>query len=416
MKLLCGKKLATGSSTGQSFGGYSFVFSEKIEQVAEEWSRYCVADTLMDIPFLKTIEEHHPPSIIPFYCLVFSDQKLVGIIYFQTKKFKLKESLQLDCEDNNLWQRLVNWNKKQFAGFINFNTLVMGNLMLTGQYGFKFSDHVWPESSLEYQNKNEKGIPSELLTNLYKEAMNYASNNLGIKCSAILCKDFSNEMDLLQLSENGFHKIEVQPDMIFNLDPTWKTFDDYLEALESKYRVRYRRARKKLGKIYKRTLASYQVAEYLPEIEKLYLNIVKNAGFNLFYLNGNFFKALKENLGDDFEINAYFEQEKLVGFSTVIKNFDEQYCFFLGYNSEINRENQLYLNMLYDFIEKAIDMRMSRVIMSRTAIEIKSSVGAVPEKRFAYFRHNNPFIHGVFQYIFKWMYQNKTWQLRSPYK
>lgn len=416
MKLLCNKKITT-ENPERRFGSFSLSFSQNIDKIAEEWTKCCVTDTLMDVPFLETIEKHHPPSITPFYGLLYSDQEILGIFYFQIKKFKLSESLSFEDRDATLNGKFSNKIKRKVADFINFNTLILGNLLLTGQYGFKFV-----ADNATFQKLSQKELPeklpttSELFSFIFNEALDYAKYSLGISCTALLCKDFKNDYDIINFKKLGFQRVEVQPNMIFSVRRTWKTFNDYLDSLQSKYRIRYRRAKKKLVNISKTHLSADDITKHSHEIEKLYLNIVKNADFNLFYLSQEFFCALKHNLKSDFTLLGYFKENKLVGFASLIKNFDEFYCFYLGYDPEINKRHQLYLNMLYDFIECAIDNQIDRIIMSRTAIEIKSSVGAVPERKFIYFRHNNFAVNSVFHFIFRWMYKNKEWKVRSPFK
>lgn len=416
MKLLCYKKI-TSENPERRFGSFKLSFSQNIDKIAEEWTKCCVADTLMDVPFLETIEQHHPPTITPFYGLLYTDQDIVGIFYFQIKKFKLSESLSFEDQDKTQFEKFSNKIKRKVADFVNFNTLVLGNLLLTGQYGFKFID-----DNAIFQKLSQKESPEELpntsilFSFIFNEALDYAKYSLGISCTALLCKDFKNDYGVINFKELGFQRVEVQPNMIFSVRPTWKTFSDYLDSLESKYRIRYRRARKKLGNISKIHFSSHDISNHSPEIEKLYLNIVKKADFNLFCLSRDFFRALKSNLKSDFNLVGYFKEDELVGFASVIRNFDEFYCFFLGYDTEINKRHQLYLNMLYDFIECAIDNRIDRIIMSRTAIEIKSSVGAVPERKFIYFRHNNFVVNSAFRFVFRWMYKNKEWKIRSPFK
>lgn len=416
MKLLCNNKITT-EKPEHRFGSFRLSFAQNINKIEEEWTKCCVADTLMDIPFLETIEQHHPPSISPFYGLLYDDQDILGIFYFQIKKFKLSESLSFEDLDESFVGKFSNKIKRKVADFVNFNTLVLGNLLLTGQYGYKFINNNAILQKLRQKDSSGK-LPttSQLFSFILKEALHYAKYSLGISCTALLCKDFKSDYDIFNIDELGFQRVEVQPNMIFKVRPTWKTFSDYLDSLESKYRIRYRRAKKKLEIISKIHFSPEDISKHSPEIEKLYLNIVKNADFNLFYLSQDFFRALKSNLENDFDLIGYYNGNKLVGFASIIKNFDEYYCFFLGYDIEVNKKHQLYLNMLYDFIECAIDNRIDKIIMSRTAIEIKSSVGAVPQRKFIYFRHKNFAVNSAFRFIFRWMYKNKEWKIRSPFK
>ncbi|MBK6950001.1 MAG: hypothetical protein IPH16_19735 [Haliscomenobacter sp.] len=47
----------------------------------------------------------------------------------------------------------------------------------------------------------------------------------------MLCKDFEEPPPCA--SGGGLHEMNFQPNMIFDLRPQWKTFDDYLEAMSS---------------------------------------------------------------------------------------------------------------------------------------------------------------------------------------
>lgn len=56
------------------------------------------------------------------------------------------------------------------------------------------------------------------------------------------------------LSEFSF-----QPNMVLPIQPSWRRFEDYLEAMSSKYRVRARRAVKKMDGLTRRELSETMV-------------------------------------------------------------------------------------------------------------------------------------------------------------
>jgi predicted N-acyltransferase len=59
--------------------------------------------------------------------------------------------------------------------------------------------------------------------------------------------------------------------MILNLDPNWKTFDDYLEDMKSKYRVRARKAMQKATNIKKVVFQEEDIATHRKVIHTLYI-------------------------------------------------------------------------------------------------------------------------------------------------
>jgi hypothetical protein len=106
----------------------------------------------------------------------------------------------------------------------------------------------------------------------------------------------------------------------------------------------------------------------------------------------------------------------LIGFYTLILNNDVLETYFLGYDEEHQYPNQMYLNMLYDMSEFAIVNNFSSIVYARTAMEIKSSVGAEPRKMNVYLKHTNPFMNASLKRIFKLMNPTQQWEERHPFK
>jgi hypothetical protein len=75
------------------------------------------------------------------------------------------------------------------------------------------------------------------------------------------------------------------------------------------------------------------------------------------------------------------------------KNGSVMDTYFLGYDDSIQREKMLYLNMLYDMIAYSINKGFKEIIFARTALEIKSSVGARPIQMYGYIGHTNPVVN-----------------------
>ena len=96
---------------------------------------------------------------------------------------------------------------------------------------------------------------------------------------------------------------------------------------------------------------------------------------------------MKENLGDSYILKGYWLEGKLVGFLSGIISRNTLDAHFVGIDYDLNRELAIYQRMLYDYIEMAITQRVKWLNFGRTASEIKSSVGAVPQEMTIYLRH-----------------------------
>ena len=90
--------------------------------------------------------------------------------------------------------------------------------------------------------------------------------------------------------------------------------------------------------------------------------------------------------------------------------------YFLGYDDSIQREKMLYLNMLYDMIAYSINKGFKEIIFARTALEIKSSVGAKPIQMYGYIGHTNPVVNVFMPKIFRYLEPETPWQERNPFK
>jgi predicted N-acyltransferase len=211
-------------------------------------------------------------------------------------------------------------------------------------------------------------------------------------------------------------KFTSQPNMIFEINPLWNQEDDYVNALTKKYRDQYKRSRNKASGIEKRKLTLDEIEDQQEIIYDLYLHVAEHAPFNTFYLPKNHFYELKEKLKDDFMLYGYFIDGKLIGFNTLIKNGKSLDTYFLGYDEKIQKEKMLYLNMLYDMIACGISLKFKNIIFGRTALEIKSSVGAIDTPMFGFMRHSQPLINQFLGLIFNYLEPVTTWKRRNPFK
>jgi hypothetical protein len=72
--------------------------------------------------------------------------------------------------------------------------------------------------------------------------------------------------------------------------------------------------------------------------------------------------------------------------------------------------------MLYDMIMYGINKNFEEIVFARTALEIKSSVGAKPEQLFGLIEHSNPILNRYMYKIFPFLEPEVIWQERNPFK
>ena len=376
----------------------------KVKELPESWNALPTNDVFLKTAFLSALEQSSPKNITSQYLGVFKEEELVGIAIIQRVEMYLEDIFR------NANDKLITRKSKQvISKIVKGNTLVIGNIMHTGQHGLFFkSEAISYKQYLEQLSIAIKSITVDLKEKQSK------------KVRLIAFKDYFQEDTIHNnqpfFKSNKLYKVEVQPNMVFNIPESWNALEDYTAAFTKKYRDRFKSARKKGKGIVKRELTAEDLNTLESEIFQLYKNVSDNARVNSFILNKNHFKLLKGELKDNFKVFGYFIDEVLVGFFTLIINNQALETYFLGYNPEFQYKHQLYLNMLYDMAQFAIENNVKAIVYARTAMEIKSSVGAKPKAMFIYMKHTNFIANSVLQIIFKYLNPVTKWVERHPFK
>lgn len=390
----------------QEEGRYSFMISDSIADVEAEWSVISESKDIFFSPqFLSCIENCPATGIKPYYCVVKDHHKPIGLIYFQSKYVKLKENLRKAGPDSeDIFTKILTPLRNVLVNSLEFQTLVCGNLLLTGKYGILFEDEICNDTQWYLVTK----AIEKLNTQLKKSNSNP---------DLILIKDFfEHQLPSENSNIQSFTQFSVQPKMMLNLNSDWKTFEDYLEALKSKYRVRARKAFQKSSELVKKEFEVSDITTHRDIIHKLYKNVSDQAGFNAFILHPQYFENLKSSLGDKLKFVTWWKDDTMIAFHTAIQNLDVLDAHFLGYDPAMNEEYQIYLNMLYELIKEGIRSRSSIVDMSRTAVEIKSTVGASPQPMFLYLQHTKPVINKATKLVLNLVKPDAEYVIRSPFR
>lgn len=377
----------------------TFKIYTSTNNLPENWDSIAVSNVFLNSKYLNVLQNAAPSNMHCHFIGIFSNDTLVGVAVSQY--IDLGNVNSYGNRDNCFKTKIKKYIIKKYIS----NILFVGNNMLTGQNAFCF-DSKTPISDGILALK----AAGDFLKRDYKKK--------GINIHLTVYKDF-DEADIKHFKTIDFekyHQFTIQPNMILNNESYWKNINDYENSLTKKYRDQYKRARKKATGIEKRKLNSNDLEFYEKRIYELYLNVANNAPFNTFYLTENHFEYFKKNLLDSFLFYGYFINESLIGFSTLVKNGNSFDTYFLGYDSNYQKEKMLYLNMLYDMLSYSIKKQYKQVVFGRTALEIKSSIGAKPIKMYGLIMHHNPLINIFTSKLFQYFEPQIEWIERSPFK
>lgn len=377
----------------------SFKIYNSVAELPVLWDIVAQSNVFLQTPYLTVLEKSAPVNMECFYIGIFENSELIGVSLAQYLDLNKLESF--GERDKSIKIAIRNFIFKKFAS----HTLFLGNNMITGQNGFVFSKEI------------DFNHISEILLQSADEITIYFKKK-GISIHLVSFKDFYNHcsLELKKYHFSNIYEFNTQPNMILYLDKNWKSLENYVSALSKKYRDQFKRARKKFDGIQVKNLSYQEVLQNEEKIYELYHYVAKNAPFNTFFLSKNHFSTLERKCGNRFQIFGYFRNKELVGFHTFLLNDETLETYFLGYNENIQKDNMLYLNMLYNMTEYGIENSFKRIIFGRTALEIKSSIGASPVKMSGFIYHNNKLINRFIGKIFNLLEPKLNWQQRHPFK
>ena len=275
-----------------------------------------------------------------------------------------------------------------------------GNVFLSGEHSIGFSE-----------NAERKEVVDQIAVTL-----NTISKTVR-PLHAIFIKDFEEKALCYSkgFESYGFTNIKVEPNMLVHLKSEWKSFEDYKSALKSKFRIKANKADSKSQALESRFMSKKDIEGAQKSLQDLYQNTIDNANFNAQVLNLDTYIELKRFYKDDFIVKGYFLEGEIVGFLSALKNKTHLDAHFIGLNYSLNKTFAIYPRILNDYIRIGIENKVDVINLGRTALEIKTSIGAIPLDLSCYIKHKSKIINTLIRPFFSRI-QIKTFKQHSPFK
>ena len=313
------------------------------------------------------------------------------LLTVQDFEFRAGDQIFKSPADQDRRASLVRW----LAGRFRARVLVIGQLLLSGPWG---TDGLSGVSSSETADLLE--AIAQLLT-------------VEKKFHGVVIKDVAAAGSSLAGALRARGYLEAAPDPVMVLELSeYPDFDQYMSALSSKYRVRYRRARKKYAGLRREVLRAEEADRWLPLIYDLHRETRRGADFSFVDLTPEYFAWLWRRARFD----GYFDGQELVGFTTGVGAGTTYFAHYLGLRDSYKHSHHLYHNMLFDLLKDALQGGYDILDYGRTATEIKSSVGAKPEEFPLLFKSRSPLFDRVLRGGLKYVYHPADWVERNHFK
>lgn len=406
MKHNCILKRFAGNQSKQ----LNFIVYDKVSEIpANDWNSASETDKVFfNLNYLKSLEDAKPVALSFRYVVLYEANLPIACFCFQLLNVASNELGSILNLEKYGWlagkvtsaiDKVIFKRNNGTANYI----LCCGSFFVSGEYGISFSD------------KNKVQTVYQVLPQVIDKVKDNIEKNNDDVC-ALIVKDFfdASAIDNILIDE-GYSSLPMDPEMIFHVHKNWNNFEDYLAALAAKYRLRANNSIKKLEQVKIKFLTLKEIEKHGDEILSLYKQVQENASVRLVRANIDYFINLKKNLEDNFYIKAFFLDDKLIAFKSGINYHSNHEAHLIGMKYSLNKPLLVYQNLLYSFIKDAIEMKSTRLFFGRTALEIKTTVGAKPYPLYAYFRLNNSILNSMIKPLIN-RSKPEEWTPRDPFK
>lgn len=389
----------------------SFVAFDDVNNVEKShWDEVLQGKNIfLDLEYLRILDQISRKNFQSRYVIVYNHNEPFAIVYFQVIDFKagtfgdLLDSKvnQLKSTRAQLFERYIEGNRDE----VIMRLLTCGNNIVSGEHAFMFREKL--------DKQQEFKVVEDLIDRIGSK------EKLRGKVSAILVKDF--ESPILQpakcfFSSDKYIQFSVEPNMVVDIPEQVKSLNEYIALFSKKYRNRAKSILKNGAALEVKNLNEAQLKAENKNVYKLYEQVYDRAKFKLVKLPEDYFLDCKAAFPDKFSVIAYYHEGKMVAFSSGFDvNEDLLEAHYIGFDYELNKEIDLYQNILYNFVEQSIMFRKKRLNLGRTAGEIKSTIGAYAQELTCYIKPQNTVSRMVLKPFISFL-QPGEWVPRNPFK
>jgi len=379
---------------------FRHVIENSIQSINQGYWSSVVGDRniYLSIPYLRALEKTTEHDIDIFYAMTYNEvSEPVMVAVYQLVIFEYRKN---DHPKAILRHFHNDANKDDcFSMYI----LVCGNVFSDGENGFLWNSKISDEDAMEQVVAITKRIKKE--------------KNTRKKLSVILFKEFwprsSSYSD--KLKDHKFKDFMIDVNMVLKIHEGWKSMDDYLFSMKTKFRNKAKGAYKKSKPLEVKSLTYEEIIKLKDRIKVLFNNVLERSNYIFGTIDPLTFAEFKKNLGDSFSMRGLFYEGELIGFSTAFFHKGIMEANYVGIDYEHNFKLAVYQRVLYDYVEQAISSGSKELQLGRTSELIKSALGAKPVNMKLYAKHKTALTNLLMSTILGFVTPSK-FELRKPFK
>ena len=202
------------------------------------------------------------------------------------------------------------------------------------------------------------------------------------------------------LLSRGYRCIPSLPMNLFR--PSFPDFSHYCAALKTRYRQQINRSTRKLTNtgVELAVLTNPQdiLRAYTPEVHALYYQMAAKADLNLEILPIKFFQELTSRLVDEIELITYSKDSRIIAFGWCLHAGATYSMLYAGIDYQLNDELDLYFNLMYAGLDRALRKGVSRIEVGQAAGVFKARLGCYSEPLYVFAKGLGPLMSRIIHY------------------
>ena len=204
------------------------------------------------------------------------------------------------------------------------------------------------------------------------------------------------------LERQGYLRVESLPMNCLAAD--YRDFDDFCQSRSGKAHHNLRRSLRKFHEAGLRVVqfSGGEGADklYSDEVHRLYEAVWDRAPSRLEKLPAEFFRQLAHNLREQAVFSFAYLGDRIVGFACSLRAGPNFHMLFLGLDYEVNRQSELYFNLIYKELDFAMRHGTQTIYMGQTADVFKLRLHCRQRPLYFFVK-----LRGPFGFLLRWVAQ-----------
>jgi hypothetical protein len=398
--------------------GYGFAMADSINYMDKaRWDSVTQNDSMFfSRRYLQVLETAGPENLRQRYALIFRGTEPVAAVAAQLVTVsleRLRKTPNRDKEADKESRRLrtlrdrvsrIKSKSAQPLERLEESALVCGNLLSWGMHGISFApgadpDAVWP-------------AVAEAIYRLRR------ADKLSANTDFVMIKDITDphEKYAQVLSKFSYRQLETEPNMVLDISPKWRSYNDYLSNLTSRYRKVAKQIDKDVANAGCTIEKLNDVEAEAKQLHDLYMQTHRNARLRLVTLRDTFLPTLAAQLGEDMRTTVVRRDGELLGFVTTVRDGETAVGYYIGFDRKTNADVPIYFRLLQTVVDDAIIFGCKRLSLGRTALEPKARLGTRPDPMRIWIRHRIPMLNVLVRALLHTISHHDEAPERNPFK